>query len=315
MNTVTKRALGSLAFTLLLTAGLIAAGAGVPSITLAAHAATPVTATAVTNLHQRPDSGFGGNTWALDKITRTATVTLVGPDSTLTDCGAAATACFTYTGHISDTGTAFADTGAVSPGSQAVPIKGSPTAAIAGSTDVNFHASSGTPDAALVPGGFTGPGGVSTTDWVEQFFPAGTTFGTPSLPDWSWTYTDAVNCQAWVDAFNVSKADSGDITGVSACPKAPAPVKLSAGKAVRVSGAHAAVSWQQSGPAYDKVTINGPGPLGGHTGWIHVTAGGPVTGNVTGMLGGHSYTVTIQPETSYTGPDAGTAGRIYIPRS
>ena len=56
-------------------------------------------------------------------------------------------------------------------------------------------------------------GGVSTTDWAEQFFPTGTRFGAgPSPPNWS-KYTDTKECQTWVDAYNVTQADSGDITG------------------------------------------------------------------------------------------------------
>lgn len=184
-------------------------------------AATTVSAT--TTLHARPDSGYNGN-WANDSLIRKASVTLAGPDSTLTDCGATATACYTYTGTIADTGTAYAITGAISPGSQAVKITGTPSAAVAGGTNVDFHASSNAPDGSLVPSSWNGGGGVSTTDWVEQFFPAGTTFGTgPALPNWSWTYKDTKDCQQWVDAYNVTQANSGDITGVSQCPP-PVPV-------------------------------------------------------------------------------------------
>ncbi len=49
---------------LLLLAGAVAAGTAVAP--LAAHAATPAAATAVTALHGLPDSGSHGNNWAND---------------------------------------------------------------------------------------------------------------------------------------------------------------------------------------------------------------------------------------------------------
>jgi hypothetical protein len=206
-------------------AAIAAAGVGVIAANKA-NAAAP-DATATTQLHARADSGFGGNTWANDALKRISTVTETGPDATLTDCGASAAACFTYTGTISDTGTAFAITGATSPGALAVPIAGTPSAAVAGSATVTFHSSSSAPDASLVPASLAGAGNAeqSTTNWVEQFFPGGTTFGAgPNLPKWSWDYHDTRNCQHWVDAYNVSQADSGDITGADNCVTSVAPV-------------------------------------------------------------------------------------------
>src|ERR1700743_591032 len=103
--------------TILISAAAISAPLASVGVATAAHAATkqssPVTAT--TSLTNHPDSGFGGNTWASDTITRHATVTQVAPDSTLTDCGPTATACFTYRGTITDTGTAHAIAGQTSP--------------------------------------------------------------------------------------------------------------------------------------------------------------------------------------------------------
>lgn len=189
------------------------------ALTGTAHAAT-TTVTAVTHLTQRPDSGYSGNVWALDNLQRTASVTVLGVDPTLTDCGATATACYEYSGTISDTGTAYATDGQTSPGADAVPITNSPSAAVTGNATVTFDASSESPDAALVPATLSGAGDSeqSTTNWVEQFFPAGTTFGAgPVLPTWTWKYDDTRDCQTWIDAYNGTQATSGDITGADDC--------------------------------------------------------------------------------------------------
>jgi hypothetical protein len=268
----------------------------------AAFAATPVTASAVTQLHARPDSGFGGNTWAYDSMKRTATVTLIGSDSTLADCGAAATTCFTYAGTIRDAGVALAVTGAVSPGAQAVPIKGAPVAAVNGGTTVQFHASSNAPDGALVPEALTGAGsaGQSTTNWVEQFFPAGTTFGAgPALPDWSWSYNDAKDAQTWTDAYNVSKADSGDITGVDSAKTtiaAIAPQSVTVGTAYSLQ-VHASTTSSDKALTYKATGLPDGLAIGASTGVISGTpkadaAGGTATVTVTDF-GGVSASATV----------------------
>jgi hypothetical protein len=187
----------------------------------AAHAATTTT-TAVTTITNHLDSGYSGDNWATDTITRTASIAMVARDSTLTDCGDGATSCYTYKGTIKDTGTAAGINGNISPGADAVAIANSPTAAINGVGYFHFHSSSDTPDAGLVPTSITGnpAAPADTDDWVEQFFPTGTTFDPsgPNLVSWSWTYTDGKDCQTWLDASDVpNKADSGDITGADSC--------------------------------------------------------------------------------------------------
>jgi hypothetical protein len=195
-------------------------GAGFATSAGTAHAATGGNVTAVTALHARPDSGFAGNNWANDAMTRTATVTLVGPAAALTDCGATATSCFNWKIAISDTGTAFAVTGQTSPGAQGVPIKGTPSAAVTGTMTGTFTASSNTADSSLVPAALTGSS-VSSGNWAKQFFPAATTFDVTHATDsFSYTYKDTKDCQQWVDANNVTQANSGDITGVDNCATA-----------------------------------------------------------------------------------------------
>jgi hypothetical protein len=286
--------------TILVSAAAVSAPLASIGVATAAHAAArpvaPVTATATTALTDRLDSGFGGNNWASDTVTRTVMVSLVGNDSTLSDCGEGATSCYTYTGTLKDTGTAHAIAGQISPGAQAVPITGSPNAAMAGHGEYSFHASSNHPNAALVPTHLTG--NEETTDnWVEQFFPAGTTFGTgPVLSPWAWTYTDSANCQTWTDAFNIGKADSGDITGVDMCPV------LSDGHA-SVDGAHATITWMCTHTSTFELTIVGPGKINGKM--SKVTKPEAVYG---GLSIGHSYTVTIQPLVN--GDPMGKPGKI-----
>ena len=280
-----------------------------------AASATTVTASATTHLTQRPDSGYSGN-WALDNMQRTATVTLGDAITPVTDCGATATSCYAYTGTISDQGEAFATTGVTSPGAQAVPIKGSPVAAVSGNATVTFDASSDAPSAALIPASLAGAGNAeqSTTNWVEQFFPAGTDFSAPALPTWSWTYNDSADCQTWTDAYDVTQANSGDITGTDTCVVTPpvAPV-LSLGKAVSISSHREDVQFTSSGAGELRFVITGPGPINGHVGWVSVHAG-VNTAVYTGLLSGHGYTVRYTPYTAKNGTPiaGGKVGYVYF---
>jgi hypothetical protein len=257
--------------------------------------AAMATATATTSVTDRLDSGYGGNNWASDTVSRTVTVTEVGADSNLSDCGEAEH-CYTFTGTLKDTGTAHAMAGQVSPGAQGIAITGNPSAAMAGHGEYSFHASSNAPSASHVPTHLTG-NDESTDNWVEQFFPAGTTFGAgPDFADWSWTYTDSADCQTWVDAFNVGKADSGDITGVDMCPV------LSGGHAA-AAGTHATLSWVCTRTSSFEVTIVGPGKINGKMSKVSKPEA-----VYTGLEEGHSYTVTIQPLVD--GDPMGKPGKI-----
>ena len=78
-----------------------------------------------------------------------------------------------------------------------------------------------------MPAALAGSGSAeqSTGNWVEQFFPEGTSFGSgPQFADsgnyWSWTYKDTKDCQQWIDEGEGAadtKATSGDITGADRC--------------------------------------------------------------------------------------------------
>jgi hypothetical protein len=228
----------------------IAAGAGAS----AADAGTgTTTVTATTVLHAYADSGYAKD-WANESITRVATITL-GLPVAAANCGVTATTCYSFTATISDTGTAYAITGATSPGAQAVPITGTPSAVISGGTDVTFDASSDAPNAALVPTAINGSN-ISTADWVQLFF-TGSTTGSPAvLSNWSWTYTDSTTCEYWVYAYNVIQADSGDITGVNHCAApqtGPDPVTATA------SSPHLTVAWPSVGGAkMYEIDVTGP---------------------------------------------------------
>lgn len=282
-------------------AAVIAAPLAAVSFAAGAQAAVKpaatVSATATTMMTSHLDSGFNGDNWATDTISRKVTVTLVGPDANTNDCGPGVSACYTYTGKISDTGTAVGLTGKASPGALDVPIQGSPSARIDGTAYVNFNASSNDPQARMVPATTSG-NDESTTDWVEQFFPQGTSFGNgPSLPMWTWTYTDSGDCQSWVDAYNIGKANSGDITGVDQCPI------VTHGDSM-VTGTHAAITWQSTKTSTFEVTITGPGRLNGKV--SHVTK--PEVVYSEGLMAHHTYELKIQPLVG--GAPAGKAGKI-----
>ena len=286
---------------------------GVLAVPAVASAAPHATVKAVTHLTNYLDYGYSGP-WAADNLRRTATVTLLGT-ALLSDCGGGPiVACYQYTGRISDTGTARAFTGAFSPGAQAVKITGTPVARVNGHAVVNFFASSNAPTGALVPDTLSGYSSLNDPNWVKQFFPSTTRFGPGifKLATYTWTYVDTRNCQIWVKAYNVSQANSGDITGVSYCTGSSHHgwVRLSGGRAYSVSPTRENYSWVQSRPSWDKLTIVGPGPINGHVGYVNAMHPGRVYAYYTGLESQHTYVVTIQPQFTPGGAPAGPFGRV-----
>jgi hypothetical protein len=184
--------------------------------------------TATSRISNHPDSGGGGDNWANDDITRTATIKLVAAETTLSDCGSGATHCYAYTGTLTDKGTFTTIKGNLAP-NQSAPYTGSKELAAVrgtmnGGGDVTFYASSDRPNANLVARSVdnhdvTATGDDTTTNWVEQFFPAGTTFGSgPDLNPWSWSYaTPGLHPeQHWTDSSTNGDgqgASDGNITG------------------------------------------------------------------------------------------------------
>ncbi len=203
-------------------AGITVAGASVAGLVLPGVANAAASASATTAFTAHADSGNHGN-WANDDFTRVATVTYVSVDPTLADCGSAAKACFIYQGTIGDTGSFTVISGAKSP-QAGVTVTGTPSGPFKGGAEVKFFSSSDVASAAGVPTNVTGAGPVSTTNWVEQFFPKGTTFGAgPTLSNWGWAYSSAGTCENWLDSVSNSSGSlpaDGDITGVNHCRSA-----------------------------------------------------------------------------------------------
>ena len=293
-----------------------AAIAGVLAVPAVASAAPHATVKAVTHLTNYLDFGYTGP-WAVDSLQRTATVTRLGT-APVTSCNAGPgplpVACYQYTAKISDTGTARALTGDFSPGAQAVRITGTPTAKVNGHAVINFYASSNAPTGALVPKTYSGGSTLGNANWVKQFFPSTTKFSAINftLATYTWTYVDTRTCQIWVKAYNVSQANSGDITGVSYCTH-PSPhgwVRLSGGRAYSVSPTRENYSWVQNRPSWDRLTIVGPGPINGHVGYVNAMHAGRVYAYYTGLESKHTYVVTIQPQFTPGGAPAGPFGRV-----
>lgn len=180
--------------------------------------AAPGTIYASTKLTNRPDSGSGGNTWALDTITRLSSVTSVGPGS--------------YEASVVDNGTFETVPSAPGNSSSLTPDQSGPdtgaqigdalTGSIFGTWGFSFTTAA-TPSAAHVATAVNGVGTATTGSWYKLFFPASTSdFGgagpAASGPeDWSWVYTSVKdncgNVETWTDADNI---ESGNIS-------APAP--------------------------------------------------------------------------------------------
>jgi Collagen triple helix repeat (20 copies) len=179
-------------------------------------AGSPFTVTASTSVSGRDDSGNNGN-WAVDAFVRTVSVTRHSA-VTVADCGGGAISCYYYTASLADSGSFTTVAGAKSPNAGTA-VNGIVSGTMTGGSAIEFYASSDAPSASTVPATVTGDS-PSTTDWVEQFFPAGTIFSAPSLLNWSWTYQSSGTCEQWVDAYNNGdggQPGDGDILGVNAC--------------------------------------------------------------------------------------------------
>ncbi len=181
----------------------------------------PNTRYAVSSLTYRPDSGGNGTSWALDTISRDASVTYLGT----------AASGFSYEGSVVDNGSFVTIAGNDTPNQAMDPgqtMGDSLTGSMTGQWGFSFTASSlaSTAPPAAVQGVAD-----ATGTWNELFFAKTTTFGgtggLSSGPEqWSWAYRSAAdNCghaEVWLDANNnnggqVTSANGGtDIT-------APAP--------------------------------------------------------------------------------------------
>jgi hypothetical protein len=170
-----------------------------------------VSVSAVVNLVDRKDSGKHGD-WAVDQLTRTITLTR-DHEAPASKCGGGVPECYAYFGSIVDTGSFATITGANSP-EAGDPINGGLNGTVQGSSQVEFYASSSTPDITQLPAQETG-NDVATGDMVKQLFGSGVQFSAVSQPVWGYTYqVTSGTCERWT---NASSGDTGDIVGLNHC--------------------------------------------------------------------------------------------------
>jgi hypothetical protein len=191
--------------TSILIPGLVAAAAAAASVTVAGASTAQahdhphhLTVKAVTRLEARPDSGGNGN-WATDRMYRELTVTETGP----------VPGGYAYTAMVEDAGGFRTDHGAYTP-NQGAPytgdkIHGQVSGWLAGKASYSFTASTlpSKKKNAGVPGSESGAPATpeqTTSNWYEQAFPAGTTFGGAGIGDWSWKYAGPV-CRTYETVY------------------------------------------------------------------------------------------------------------------
>lgn len=174
---------------------------------------------AVSKLTYRPDSGGGGDNWALDTITRTSSVVWEGNDSS----------AHVYAGAVSDTGTFVTVPGNLTPNQGLHPgtkLGDSTIGTMSGLTAYSFTTSQFVGNHAP-PAAAQGVEPIGTSLWYQLFFPASATATSTTYPgelnsgplDWSWSYNIAsdncVKAESWVDAQSNSSGQAtvaGDIT-------------------------------------------------------------------------------------------------------
>jgi hypothetical protein len=159
--------------------------------------------------------------WANDNFTRTLTVTRESAVPSAM-CGGTPR-CWFYTAAVSDHGTFTTVDGHAAPNGGV--ITGSFTGSMDGVGLIEFYASSGAPNASLVPAAIAtrsdpALNGAGTSTWAKLAFPATTEFrGGPTLTAYLWTYDAGCDAQKWVDGINPGDdghgVDDGNIT--SAC--------------------------------------------------------------------------------------------------
>jgi hypothetical protein len=171
-----------------------------------------LTVTATTSVTDWPETSG----WATDAFTRTLTLTRQGAVAS-SHCGGTPV-CFFYTGTLGDVGTFLAHDGENSPNSsEHLTIDGDVSGEMEGTATFEFYASSGAPDASLVPTSIatrTDPAlnGVGTSTWAKLAFPVDTVFaGGPTLTSYLWSYF--TECETWLDGINPGDDGQGPTDG------------------------------------------------------------------------------------------------------
>lgn len=278
----------------------VAAGlAGGGSAAFAAVGANPPsTVTSVTHIQNDPDSGAGGNTWAIDQIDRTVTISVAVPNT-------APSGSVAYTATVTDTGTFEAIQGVLTP-NQVVPgqrIAHDVPGTLTGTASYTITAPGAdnlTADnivANLNDGGHVPSGPQSLSLWpIQAFSPSAGAVVT--LTHFKYVYTTPAG-ESWTDQDTTGDGNlvqDGNITGLQAPP--PVIIRLSHGHGTSTAPTRETVSFQQSGgPSWDMFTIIGPGAINGHQGWVQGQVG-LNTGVYSGLLANHGYTSCYTPVTS-----------------
>lgn len=192
------------------------------------------TATAVTNVKDRPDSGDHGGNWANDYFARTASVTLL-KEVAIANCGGTTGTghCYHWQGSVTDEGTFTTIIGATSPGNGSL-NGGSPlvigvavTGSMGGSYKYDFYSSWKTASKSLVPGhendqGVVPTGKSTTGAWPEQFFGSTAQFFTGGAKSselgttGSWKYIAASGADASCPAVSSQWTDASPDWGANA---------------------------------------------------------------------------------------------------
>jgi len=183
-----------------------AEGNGAPGV----DSAVAETSTAQTSIINWPESSG----WAVDNMTRTVTVTRQNPVDA-GNCGGSAAQCYFYTASLVDSGGTFTTvSGHAAPNTGlGGAIDNAYNGTFQGGGKVEFYASSNKPDGSLVTTHQDGHGLFSTTDWVKQFFPNGTYFGSINISTYLWQYTLGCHTQTWNDGIKPGDDGQGTSDG------------------------------------------------------------------------------------------------------
>jgi hypothetical protein len=162
-----------------------------------------------------------GSGWATDAFTRDVSITRQHA-ANADKCAAGTQECWFYTFTLSDGGSFTTINGTGSPNRTPATVHGVNQGTMQGVAKGSFYASSGSPDASLLPASGTGsPKPAQTSAWATLAFPESVKTSDVKLTGYSWTYNLASSCEQWVDQINPGddgqSAADGNITGISQC--------------------------------------------------------------------------------------------------
>lgn len=233
--------IGTLAFTATVAATIAIAGSAAPTFASAkptvkfgASSPNPVAAvhTAITTVSDVPDSGFDGNTWGYDTFKLAFTWVRVRQVSK-SECGAKAVRCYLYDWSAKDSGTTQTIEGQESPGEPFTALDVVEHANLSATESGQYLSSYKRVYTQYVPTSYEANGTASGTyyndisdgTWFSLAQPGSYEVNTTANTfAWSFTYdvpkgNDSLcpnGTWKWVDAYNVSEANSGNILAPNA---------------------------------------------------------------------------------------------------